>query len=209
MSGLPMYTDLTYVNHSLDRHCPRVVIVQRNLAEAPGERAVAWKVIRDCGHLCWHPFRFDWRLAVEVADGFGNRSGRLEASPGDRLIYIRENSGRRRLIREVAAGGDLISVVNRTLGETLTVHLYRGEHLLAVCPLVPRQKRDFRFDRTLFIGTSLRRRQGEAVELTRLMGPPAEVDLSGIRKGRIVMTGGGYGPSALPLCFFIEKEERW
>lgn len=205
-----MYTDLTYVNCSLDRHCPRVVVVQRNLAGETGQWAVAWKVIRDCGHLCWHPFRFDWRLTVEVADGFGNRSGRLEAAPGDRFAYARESSVRGRLVREASAGGEAISVANQTLGETLTVHLYRGERLLSVRPLFyPWDEAVFRFDQTVVIGTSLRRREGETVELRRLMGPLAEIDLSGIRKGRIVMTGGGHGPSALPLRFWLEKIERW
>lgn len=205
-----MYTDLTYVNCSLDRHCPRVVVVQRNLAGETGQWAVAWKVIRDCGHLCWHPFRFDWRLTVEVTDGFGNRSGRLEAAPGDRFAYVRESSGRGRLIHETATGGEAISVINRRLKETLTVCVYRGERLLSVRPMLyPCDKAVFRFDQTVVIGTSLRRREGETVELRRLMGPLAGIDFSGIRKGRIVMTGGGQGPSALPLRFCLEKIERW
>jgi len=206
-----MYTDLTYVNLSLDRHCPRVVLAQRNLAEESGQWAAAWKVIRDCGYLCWHPFHFDWRLAVEVADGYGNRTNRMTADAGDRFAFVRESSGRGRLVRETADGvDDSISVVNRTLQEALTVRLYRGEGLLAVPRLLsPLEKSVFRFDRTVLLGTSLRRREGETVEVKRLMGPPSEIDLSGIRKGRIVMTGGGYGPLALPLRFYLEKEERW
>lgn len=205
-----MYTELTYVNLSLDHHCPRVVLAQRNLAEEAGRWAVAWKVIRNCGYLCWHPFRFDWRLAVEVADVYGNRTGRMAAGEGDRFAFIRDGSGRGRLVRETADQGDVISVVNRTLQEALTINLYRGEQLLAVRPLLsPLENAAFRFDRTLLLGTSIRRREGEMVELKRLMGPPAEIDFSGIRKGRIVMTGGGHGPSALPLRFYLDNKERW
>ena len=206
-----MYTDLTYVNLSLDPHYPRVVLVQRNLAKDTGQRVAAWKMIRNCTYLWWHPFRFDWLLTVEMADGYGNRIDRMAAIPGDRLALIRESTGRGRLVREaVVPGAASITVANRTLREVLSVHIYRGKRLLAVRPLLGSgEKAAFSFDQTVLIGTSLRLREGEPVDLTRLIGSPVEINLHGIRRGRIVMTGGGHGPSALPLCFSLEKAEWW
>lgn len=134
----------------------------------------------------------------------------MAAAPGDRFAFVRESSGRGRLNREAAVEEAAISISNRTLQESLTVYLYRGKRLLAVRPLLgPGEKAPFLCDQTVMIGTSLRCREGETVELTRLMVPLAEINLSGIRKGRIIMTGGGHGPSSQPLRFYLEKKERW
>ncbi|MDH4320756.1 MAG: hypothetical protein OEV73_04580 [Desulfobulbaceae bacterium] len=204
-----MNTDLTYVNYSLDRHCPRVVFAQRNLADPEGRQAVAWKVIRDCGHMWWHPFRFDWRLAVEVGDAYGNRGGRVMAVPGDRFAFGCRRLGQKRLFPEARGEGDGIRVTNRSGRGAFIVRLYRGELVLAQSgPVPPGESVSFAFDQTLLVGTSLRQEEGTPMELAKLLGPAA-IDLTGLRQGRIVMTGGGHGPAAQPLRFYLDREERW
>ncbi len=205
-----MYTDLTYVNLALDRHYPRVVLLQRNLAQWAGERATAWQVIRNCGYQWWHPLRFDWQLAVEVADGHGNRSGKRAAAAGDRFVLAPKGEGQGRLVLSGTIAGEGVVVVNETLSEPVSIRLYRGDALLAVRPLPgPGTEAVFCFDRRLLIGTSLRCRQGEEVEVARFMEPLASIDLAGIRRGRLVMTGGGLGATARCLSFSLEREERW
>ena len=53
-----MRIHLTYINASYDINRPSVIVIQKNEALPATASAVAWKVIKNCGYLCYHPFTF-------------------------------------------------------------------------------------------------------------------------------------------------------
>ena len=204
-----MYTDLTYINLSMDANLPRIIVLQKNLEQGDNQSPIAWKVIRNCGYEWTHPFRFDWGLSVALADIHGNESPRISMDRQGIQRRVRTRTGGS-IIVKAGPGPMDISVSNQTTGESFIAKIYRSGRLLAVCPWIrPGEEVNFQFNTTILIGTGLRVAEGRQLHPGRLSDFKTQIDLSGLKKARILMLGGGPGPGSTPLNFFLEGKERW
>lgn len=204
-----MYTDLTYINLSMDASLPRIIVLQKNLGQGDTHPLIAWKVIRNCGYEWSHPIRFDWGLSLGLSDIHGNESPRvsLEGKGVQHQMCSGTDGG---VIVKAGPGQMEISVSNRTSRESYTARIYRSGCLLAVRPRVlPGETVNFHFNNTILIGTGLRVSQGQPLHPGRLSDFKTQMDLSGLKKARILMLGGGPGPGSKPLRFFLEGREKW
>lgn len=208
-----MNIPLRFINKSNDRGSSEVVLFQRNVIPDFDELAIAWKVIRYCGHGCLHPFVYSTDTEVSIGDDYGNYSPRLMADDGDCFTVSPHPTGRGRLARDATpaqgpAHSD-IEVANRMRRGAVNVNAYSAGRLIAAKQAVaPGQKAVFRFTPALWIAAASQVQEGTALNSAVLSSENTEFVLTGVVSADIVMTGGGSDANAEPLRFALENVIR-
>jgi hypothetical protein len=205
-TAITMNTQLNFINRSQDPGSWAIFLFQRNLVPNPGEMAVAWKVIRNCGCQCNHPFVYAGALEVGIGDYYGNHSPRRPARAGDLFSVARAPAGRQ--LSCLGAGdrpGDIVVRNDLPVG-AIKVGVYKDNRLLAIKSAVaPGQKAAFRFQHKLWIGAAAAIEEGQPLSQAVLAEVTTELSLLGIASADIVMTGGGADASAAALRFSLEN----
>ncbi|MGH8780452.1 hypothetical protein [Paraburkholderia sp.] len=208
-----MNIPLRFINRSKDLGASEVVLFQRNVIPDFDELAIAWKVIRYCGHGCLHPFVYSTETEVSIGDDYGNYSPRLSADDGDCFTVSAHPTGRGRITRDPVPAhgptGSDIEVANRMRRGAVNVNAYSAGRLIAAKQAVaPGQKAVFRFTPMLWIAAVSQVQEGHALNSAVLSSENTEFVLSGVTSADIVMTGGGGGAEAEPLRFALENVVR-
>lgn len=200
-----MDIQLNLINHSHDVANSEYVIFQKNVAENFGEIAIAWRVIKNLGISDNHPFVYPLEFKVSAGDAWGNHTPQLSATDGQVFEMAREKSG------DVLRGTNLrasspteVEVQNVLPQGGISANIYRHGKLLASKTNVsPGQKAVFQFKPRIFIGAVSGVEEGKVMNSAVIKTINTEIDLLGISKANIIITGGGGGPSATPFEFTL------
>lgn len=201
-----MAIQLTFSNESLDARSPNVVVLQKNPASREIS-AVAWKVIRRIGNGKQHFFTFSRTLSIDTSDSFGNHKPRIRAMPGQ-SFELAETDAASVLRRAGPALSPLVIEVRNSLPiGSIDANVYRDGRLLATeqC-LAPGRTAAFQFGPAIVIGAVTGVAQGQIIDQRCLTEFYAELSLLGVRRrADVLMTGGGYGPTATAYRFHLHN----
>jgi hypothetical protein len=202
-----MNINLRFINASLGGRNTPVVICMKNAGTGFGSWICAWKVIRNCGQDCYHPFTYSSDLEIGISDDFGNYSPRLPAPHGSSFEIRPTVSGRQLYPSPPRDGAGInstrVQVKNCHPQGSFHVNVWNSGRLLAQRRnIAPLQSAGFEFYPELWIAAC-----SEMIEEGQMMDPAIIPDmktplsLSQIRSADIVMTGGGTGTTVQPYTF--------
>ena len=202
-----MKIKLRFINRSQDANNSEVLIFQKNVVANFTETAVAWKVIKNCGKNCYHPFFYSTDLEVGIGDDFGNYSPRLKAKNGSLFVVSATSIGGRWLAYAGPGNSSKdISLRNDLQMGAINASVYAGGQMLATKTCVaPGQKAVFEFKPTIWIGAVSQVEEGQVMNSAILNSVNTELSLMGIASADIVMSGGGPGQGSMPLEFCLEN----
>jgi hypothetical protein len=202
---------LNFINRSNDSNDLRIVIFQKNLATDFDERAVAWKVIQNCGQGDNHPFTFPMEMHVDASDSFGNYFHRFRARNGQRFS-VKETDAGAVLMRDGRVGTGRrsreVEVVNGLPKGAINASIYRSQRVIATkTSIAPAQSARFEFEPVIWIGviTNSWIIEGECMNSAVLSEINTELSLLNIASADIVLTGGGPGSTSTPFQFSLEN----
>lgn len=195
---------LNFINDSNDVNNSEVVIFAKNTATDFDETAIAWLVIRNCGHGDNHPFTYPMGFQVGASDSWGNYTPLLVANNGQQFSMVLSPSGDVLQYSGPAASASEIEVRNGLQKGAINAGIYKSGKLYAwVTGIAPQQKAVFAFKPTLWIGVASQVEEGETMNSAIVSSIDTELSLLGIASADIVMTGGGAGPDAAPFVFTL------
>jgi hypothetical protein len=201
-----MDTLLTFINRSEQSDHTEIAIFQKNVTVGMSELALAWKVIRNCGRDCYHPFTYAQDFEVVVGDEWGNFSPCLSASSGQALSVTPTASGRRLANSGRSIEGGCIEVSNDLRRGAIDVTLRKsGAAIARKTGVTPAQKAVFEFKPVLWLSVVSEVVQGAALDSAVVSAANTEFSLLGIASAEIVMRGGGGGATARPFTFTLEN----
>ncbi|HYG16618.1 MAG TPA: hypothetical protein VEC12_12755 [Bacteroidia bacterium] len=201
---------LNFINRSNDVNNSDIVIFQKNVSDAFGETAVAWRVIKNCGQGMNHPFSFPEDVTISAGDAYGNYTPQLPAQNGQSFQLIQTSSG-----EQLTAAGQASSYAEIELGNSLSrgaisANIYRDHKLVAIhTGIAPGQKAVFAFKPTIWIGVVSQMEEGAIMNQAIVSELNTEISLLGIVSADIVLTGGGSGANALPFQFTLQNMNYW
>lgn len=183
---------------------------QRQVVLEKGIFPVAWQLFVPGSYDQAKQIPFSGSLLIDVNDWRGNYSQRLPVVEGDSFKVMDDLCcGRLFLHNSQNCPNRRISVFNGLKKGAIDINLYRSGRLFGKWPgLIPGQSAFFRDNKTIFISTAFRLEPGMPVTNTHLTGMTKRLDLHGIAKADIVMTGGGFGRGALPFAFHMENIQK-
>ena len=194
---------LNLINHSDDTNNSSIVIFQQNVAEDFGEIAVAWRVIENCGRLDNHPFTYPMQFQVCAKDSYGNYTPQLTAEDGQAYEMVKDTSGDvLKLASTPASSPNEIEVRNSLQQGAIDACCFRDGRLLATkTNISPGQKAVFQFHPRIYIGVVSQIMESQIMDSAIIQSINTELNLFGISRADIVMTGGGPGPKSSPFKF--------
>ncbi len=206
-----MKTELTFINRSYDVSRSDIVIFQPNEAATGVQCPVAWKVIKRCPVDWSHTFTFSSEFQAGIRDGDGNLSPRIPVTPGTLVTVSPRPHGAVALDLEKAEDPVGIYLESRLKSAGCDAEIYRDGRLLSRYPaLASRTHVAFQFGNHIFVAATSGINEGDLLRLSDLHWLTlTKLDLLGVTSAEIVMTGGGYGSDATPLCFHIHNERNW
>lgn len=198
---------LNFVNRADDQNNSSVVIFQQNVAEDFGGVTVAWKVIRNYGHLDNYPFVYSMNFEVCASDPYGNATPHVTAYAGQVFDLVRNESGYvLQLSRFPAFTATEVEVRNSLKQGAISANCYRdGKLLAAKRGLAPGQRAVFEFEPRFSIGVVSQIEEGDIINSAIISRIDSEIDLLGITSADIVMTGGGPRNNFKPFVFTLEN----
>lgn len=201
---------LNFINRSADTNNSSIVIFQKNVAADYDELAIAWRVIRECGHLDNHPFIYPMLFEVSGGDSYGNFTPRITAEDGQSFEMVHNNSGDvMQLSRTPAASQNEVEILNNLVTGSIDGNIFKdGKLLAAKTNMAPGQKAVFQFHPILFIGAVSQITEGVVMNSAIIQQVNTELPLFGVLSADIVMTGGGSGSDSLPFSFTLENVNK-
>jgi len=206
-----MQTSLTFVNKSLTKKPPNVVLFQENTLAGEGNQPIAWQVIRHCAEGMNRCFSFDSEIQIAAGDSYENFTSPMTASPGKRYHVNSHDFGLRVDRAGDAFSSTQINVRNCLRQGTVNVRAYRSEKLLAQkSMLIPEQYAAFQFEPNLrvFALDMPDIRQGQPLPEGFFDYTVHKISLLGIVRANLIMAGGGAGHRAEAYRFHLEDVER-
>lgn len=195
---------LRYVNASFEVPAPDVFIFQPNVASR--REPLVWKRIRHCTYGWSYSFVYPEEIDLVLGyDGSYTPPRRVVRGAG--LLVWRKPGGGVGVEELPAQGDDRITVLNVGTVGMVEAFVCRAGRPLAREPLLPGAEASFAFEPALVLGASRRIRSGAPVRRTSAARFYGRLDLRGIRRAGILMTGGGHGADAGPLCFQLYDVE--
>lgn len=201
-----MNIKLNFINNSNIAFTNSVVIFQKNIASASGT-CVAWVVFDNPAKGIAFPFQYNYPRTVAASDNFGNVTTQLSAPDGCRFDMTSSVKGNQlRLSTQPAIAPSAIEVQNELPVGAINAMIYNNGLLCAqTTGIAPGQKADFAFEPNLYLSLANGVQQGDTVDATITANPNFMFSLMGIGSADIVMTGGGSGPDAQPIKFFMQN----
>lgn len=198
---------LNFINRSNDTNNSSIVIFQKNVAESFSELAVAWKVIKNCGRLDNHPFKYPLNFKLSGSDSWGNFTPQFTAYDGQAYEMVKDSSGDvLQLATTPAVSPYEVEVRNNLIQGAINANIYRDGKLLArKTNIAPGQKADFQFHPKIYIGVVSQIEEGDVMSSAILQSINTELNLFGISSADIVMTGGGPGTGSTAFNFHLEN----
>ncbi|HZX31350.1 MAG TPA: hypothetical protein VFF03_08375 [Rhodocyclaceae bacterium] len=201
-----MDIQLNFINASNNSNNSKVVIFQKNVATDFDERAIAWKVIENCGQGDNHPFTFPVSMYVGASDSWGNYTPQLSTENGQLLALQQTPSGDALSPSGPSTLPTGVQVLNGLPNGAINASIYKNGKLLAIkTSIEPQQTGTFQFEPSIWIGAVSQVDEGELMNSAIVSSINTEIDLQGIASADIVMTGGGTGPDSRPIEFKLEN----
>lgn len=196
---------LNFIDRSNDCNNSDIVFYQKNVATEYDSLAVAWKVIRNCGVGCNHPFTYPMTMEVSTSDSWGNYTPRLTATNGNLYHVTQAPSGSELSYKGPGTSTKEVQVQNDLIRGAINACIYKAGRLLALkTAIAPAQKAVFQFKPTLFAGVASQIEQGEVMDSAIMTSVNTELSLQGVASAEIVLTGGG--PGSRSTCFQFRLE---
>lgn len=197
---------LNFIDNSNDCSNSDVIFYQKNVSTDYDSLSVAWKVIRNCGVGCNHPFTYPMTMEVSASDSWGNFLPKLTATNGN-LYHVYEAPSGNELARKGPGTSTKEVQVQNDLGRgAISACIYKAGRLLAVkTAIAPAQKAVFQFKPTIFAGVASQIEEGEVMDSAVMTSVNTELSLLGLAKADVVLSGGGGGPDAPPFQFKLEN----
>jgi hypothetical protein len=200
---------LNFINNSNDKSNSDVVIFQKNQNTDFDEKAVAWKVIQNCGSNSRHPFIYPMTMQIAAGDSYGNETLPVGAQNGQLFHMIRNDTGNVVEVAGQSTNPTEVQFKNDLATGAVSGKIYKDGRLLAIKnTIVPQQKAVFQFLPKLFIGTISEIHEGDEMNSAVVADVNTELDLVGILSADIVMEGGGPGASSTAFTFKLENVVR-
>jgi hypothetical protein len=212
-----MYTDIQFINYSLNPHLPKAGLFFDGGIGRRGKGAkpdtLLWHLIQKCGFHWRHPIRIHWDFACQFYDKSGNSIARKELPD--------PSAGRRRKLNVAARLGVDLNIVTVGGQEVLRVaktgksRVHRVELLKNGIPVAARRLSrpetavSFDLTNTLSLCADMRLDEGDGIEPNNVNITRRTFDLMGLRSVTIYMKGGEPGPSSGPIYFAISQIKRW
>ena len=201
-----MDIQLNFIDNSNDANNSDIVFFQKNVATTFDELAVAWKVIKNCGRGCNHPFAFPMEMWVSAADSYGNYTPRLRAENGQLFHVTLTSSGNELSYKGPAPTAREVQVQNDLDIGAIAANIYKDGKLLATkTSIAPAQKAVFEFKPTLWVGVVSQVEEGAIMNSAIISSINTELSLLGVASADIVLTGGGPGENSMPFQFTLEN----
>ena len=197
---------LNFIDRSNDPNNSDIVFFQKNVSTDFDSLHVAWKVIKNCGQGCNHPFVYPMDMEVSASDSWGNYTPRLNAYNGQ-LFHVSENaSGNELTYKGPGTSTKEVQVQNDLVRGAISACIYKDNRLLAIkTAIAPAQKAVFQFKPTLFVGVASQIVEGEVMDSAIISAVNTELSLLGVGSADIVLTGGGPGAEATSFEFKLEN----
>lgn len=199
------------VNRSMDLNRSDVVLFQRNACASGREDPIAWMVIRACPVDWTHPFSYSRVVRLAVRDFQGRLLGAANLEPGGAArVAVDPRFGPR---LETRPGPDrrIAIVENHCPRSAVTAELYRSDRLVyRTSVITPGGRVEILLPDELVAVATKGIREGEPIPSGELRWrPSSRLRLFGVAEADILMRGGGYGASALPLRFELDCYRRF
>lgn len=180
--------------------------LQRNEAESFDEQAVVWRVFEHLGMGESRRFAFPLDVQIAADDAWGNVTPQHVATPGQRWERVSDPSGAvLQLSGAPAASAGEIELENRLATGSISARIYRDGKLLALrTDVMPYERAVFRFSPRIYIGAVSQVQEGEVMDAAFLKAINTEINLQGVRRADLVMTGDG-GPDGTQFQFNLEN----
>ncbi len=200
---------LNFINQSNDQNNSEIVIFQQNVATDFDEIAIAWQVIKNCGHGDNHPFKYPMNFSVSAGDSWGNFTPHNEAEYGQQWEMVKDASGDiLKLSAQPGTDPKAVTIANNLEKGAISANVYKDGKLLAMrSGIAPQQKAMFSFKPTLWIGVVSQVEEGQVLNSAIISNINTELSLLGVASADIVMKGGGTGATASPFTFELENVE--
>jgi len=197
---------LNFIDRSNDPNNSQIVYFQKNVATEFDMLHVAWKVIRNCGQGCNHPFLYPMTMEVSARDSWGNYTPKLPAYNGQLFNVSSCPSGNELKYKGPGTSTKEIQVQNDLVRGAIVACCYKDNRLLAIKTAVaPAQKAVFQFKPTLFAAVASQVVESSVMDSAIITANNTELSLLGVASADIVLTGGGPGPTATPFEFNLEN----
>ncbi len=197
---------LNFIDRSNDCNNSDIILYQKNVATDYDSLSVAWKVIRNCGVGCNHPFTYPMTMEVATSDSWGNYTPRLTASNGNLYHVTQVPSGNELSLKGPGTSTKEVQVQNDLGRGAISAGIYKDNRLLAIkTAIAPAQKAVFQFKPTLFAGVASQIEQGEVMDSAIMTAVNTELSLLGVAGADIVLCGGGPGSDSSPFQFKLEN----
>lgn len=197
---------LNFIDRSNDHNNSEIVFFQKNIATDFDMLHVAWKVIRNCGQSCNHPFIYPMEMEVSARDSWGNYTPRLPAYNGQLFNVSACPSGNELKYKGPGTSTKEVQVQNDLVRGAIVACCYKDHKLLAIKTAVaPAQKAVFQFKPTLFAAVTSQVVESSVMDSAIISAINTELSLLGVASADIVLTGGGPGPTATAFDFNLEN----
>jgi hypothetical protein len=197
---------LNFIDRSNDPNNSDIVFYQKNVATDFDSLSVAWKVIRNCGQGCNHPFTYPMEMEVSAQDSWGNYTPRLSAYNGQLFHVAEAPSGNELSYKGPGTSAKEVQVQNDLVRGAISACIYKDGRLLAIkTAIAPAQKAVFQFKPTLFAGVASQVVEGELMDSAIISSVNTELSLLGVASADIVLTGGCPGSNATSFQFSLEN----
>lgn len=198
---------LTLINRSDDSNSNQIVLFQKNESATENSSAVAWTVIQNSRPGDHYSFTYSHDVFVAITDSSGNDSPMYLAAPGTAFKVIENEIGDElQQSKNASPHPEAIELSNDLPVGSITAKCYRDNRLCDIInELSPGQKAIFRFKPAIWPGVVKDANQGNVMDSAIISSINTQLDLYGIARADIIMTGGGPGPNSTPFEFTLEN----
>lgn len=197
---------LNFIDRSNDSSNSDVVFYQKNVSMDFDALAVAWKVIRNCGQGCNHPFTYPMTMECSASDSWGNYMPRITCYNGQMFHVSQAPSGNELSYKGPGTSSKEVQLQNDLVRGAINACIYKDGRLLALKTAVaPAQKAVFQFKPSLWASVVSQVVEGDVMDSAVMSAVNTELSLLGVAGADIVLTGGGPSKDATSFEFRLEN----
>lgn len=191
-----MYTDIIFRNMSLNVHKPDVTIFQ----DFKLEDITAWKVIKSCNYLWYHPFRVNWGYSYRFFDSYGNYSQTVPIEKREQRSYD--------ICIEFDISNNTIAFTKEVNGKYIGVQLLKNDLQIAKSLFIDGTLH-FELSNNFFICADVHALESGKINKANRNKSECQFDTTGFKKMEVLMLGGEAGKYSTPIKFVPSKCIKW